>query len=176
MRLVQICGAPGVGKSTLLEALGDQALHGNSLRSFVSMNRTDADIEWIGALGGSPQWEEVAEVSLRRAAAIQLSFIEGLAVDAHMPLQRAIGAPPGYLDCIPLPDTAAFCLAPVEVIEARLAERIRSGLKPGRTYDTPAAVRDVRRALEAMTERGAPILVLDMTGAVEVNAAKILSC
>jgi adenylate kinase len=173
VKLAQVCGAPGVGKTTLLEALGSRVLQGGALRSLAESNKAAADTGWLDDLDGSPQWREVVKISLRRATAIQSICSIGLAVDAHMPLQRAIGAPCGYIERAPLPDVCVFCLAPVEVIEQRLAERPH---KPGRVYDTLAAIDDVNRALDVMTRRSAPVLVLDMTQAVEFNATTVLAC
>lgn len=164
MRLVELMGPPGVGKSTLRLALAERidVMTGPALRALPPL-AVAARGGFLASLAISEIWREAARTSIRRAAAVEREPGDRWAIDDHGPMQRGLDIAwftgndetcRRYFAAVPLPAAIVLCVAPPSVIRSRNAERAQGGVKPDRGAEAEGWIHAVEVASAALRDRG----------------------
>lgn len=171
MKIVELCGAPGVGKSSLIRALGSSVV----TRRELGPVRAHAHPE--PAPGAPERWQSAACATIDRREAVLRDPRPDWFAEDHGMLQRAhwllmLGSDAGmFLARMPLPDLAVFCVASETVIRERNIERARrvEG-KRDSSAETGQAIEAAEIVLGAVNRRPGNALILDMEQPLDVNA------
>lgn len=183
MRWLDVCGPPGVGKSTLCDPLWKPR-----------------DIQWNGE-APPPDWaeflrcvdrlmqkivahpsyracESMVQRSVRKMAAVQArrdggTYVQtafaqrGLGIGWRLKDQEAIAE---YFALMPLSVGVVILSADVETICRRNVERKKDRSHMVKGMERPRAI-----ALDVLTARGANVIALDTREPVEANRAKLIA-
>lgn len=183
MRWIDVCGPPGVGKSTLCDPIwGPRAIE---YRGEVPPKEWQEFLGCVARLMKKiehhPTYDACASMvarSVRKLAAVaasndkrtyvQTGFAQrGLGIGWRLPDVEEIAE---FYRLMPVSKGVAILSADTETICRRNVERQKD-----RSHMVPGMVRPAQIAVEILKARGVPLLELDTTEPVNINAARLLA-
>lgn len=184
MRVVEVFGAPGVGKSTLCNATwspsvpSDGKAHPADWQPFLDCAERLARA--IGHQRRGEHWRQMFEKALRKVATLQRMpggvyagvglVMRGIDLGWRVPEGTDLAE---FFRLVPAPAAAISLYADVETIRQRNRERGRT--MPSRELSAVAATYEAPRrlAVAILRARGVPVLELDTRNPADDNRSRI---
>jgi len=182
MRWIDVAGAPGVGKSTLVDGLWpprciefDEKPYPEEWGRFIAVTN-----RLLGKIRNHPSvnacksmiqrsFKKIATISRMKddRIYIQTGLVQrGLGIGWRLRDQEEIAA---YFEAMPLSLGVAVLYAPVEIVQKRNVDRDKN-----RSYMVPLMERSRQIAVEILRER-IPLIELDTTRLVDDNIRELLA-